>query len=129
MAQIIINRPNFLYSEEGLVLKSISVYDGMSGVASVTETDASGYAHKVIKAGTVYTNSTSGMNGLIFEDIDVSVSSATEQVPASLMVAGHYINDASVLPAVVSSANDTLFKGQGLFGHKKAVVTRPDDEI
>lgn len=129
MADIIVNRPNFLYSEEGKVLKSVSVYDGMTGVTSVSETDASGYVHKTIKAGTIYTNSTNGLNGLIYEDVDVSAATADDQAPASLLVAGHYINDESVLPTVVSSANETVFKNQGLFGHKKPVVTRPDDEI
>lgn len=125
MATVIVNRPNFLYSERSLVLKTVGLYDGDTSATAVSETDADGCARKVVKAGTIYVNATSGMKGLIFEDIDVTGSTATTQVEGSLMVAGHYINDATVLPAKVAGDTLTAFAAAGLIAHSKDSVTRP----
>lgn len=109
MAQVIVARPNFLASEVGLVLKTISL-DAVTNSTIVTD--------GIVKAGTVY--SSGSIKGIIFEDVDVTGSTATTKVPASLMVAGRYI-------ASKVTGTTTDFAAQGLFADatQEADVTRP----
>lgn len=113
MAQVIVARPNFLASEVGLVLKTISL-DAVTNSTIVTAENGA----SVVKAGTVY--SSGSIKGIIFEDIDVTGSTATTKVPASLMVAGRYI-------ASKVTGTTTDFAAQGLFADatQEADVTRP----
>lgn len=113
MAQVITSKPNFLASEVGLVLKTISLDAVTNAAIATTENGA-----KVVKAGTVY--SSGSIKGIIFEDIDVTNSTATTKVPASLMVAGRYI-------ASKVTGTTTDFEKQGLFADatQGATVTRP----
>ena len=71
------NRPNFLASEVGLVLKSTSVTS--SSGSPVTEN-----GRTIIKAGTVITTTEYG-KGILFQDVDVTDKAS---VPAPVMVGG-----------------------------------------
>lgn len=117
MATYNVSRPNFLGSEIGLVTKTISL-DATTNSSLVTvENGAS-----IIKAGTLY--SASNIQGIIFQDVDVTGSTATAKVPAPLMVAGFFINDATVISAKVTSSTTpslATFAAQGLF----PMVTEP----
>lgn len=113
MATITVSRPNFLASEVGLVLKTISVDAVTNSALVVSENGAS-----IIKAGTAYSVGT--IKGIIYQDVDVSNTTATTKVPASLMVAGRYI------ASKVTGAT-TDFDAQGLFADAtmEATVARP----
>lgn len=104
MAQVVVSRPNFLASEVGLVLKTIGL--------DATTANTNG----VVKAGTIIAN-----KGIIFEDVDVTGATATTQVPAPIMVAGYYINNASLYTGAVTGLADV----KGLIAMSEAAVTRP----
>lgn len=89
MADITISRPNFLASEEGLVLKSASADATTNASALVTETDADGLAHKVLKAGTLF--SSTNVKGIVYQDVDLTGTTATNKAKIPVMVAGYYI--------------------------------------
>lgn len=113
-----VERPNFLGSEVGLLLITASVDAVTNSTIVVTETDADGIDRKIVKKGSIYANASAGIYGLVFQDIDVTGSNATNKKPAPIMVGGYFINDASVLPAVVTASTAmTLEKAasQGLF--------------
>jgi hypothetical protein len=113
-----IERPNFLGSEVGLVLKTASL-DATTNASIVTsETDSDGNARSIVKKGSIFADAVAGIYGLVYQDIDVTGSTATTKVPAPIMVGGYFINDASVLPVVITSNSAmTLDKAasQGLF--------------
>lgn len=89
MATITINRPNFLASEEGRVCKTAGV-DAVTHTALLaTETDADGLAHSILKAGTVIV--AGNVKGILYQDVDVTGTTATTQKAAPVMVAGYYI--------------------------------------
>lgn len=71
------NRPNFLASEVGLVLKS-------TYVTSSSGTPATENGRKIIKAGTVVTTTEYG-KAILFQDVDVTDKM---NVPAPVMVGG-----------------------------------------
>lgn len=102
------NRPNFLGSEVGLVLKTITVTESNS---FVTES-----GRKIVKAGTIFT---SPYYGLLFEDADVTDG----PVEGNLMIGGRYI-DANLPTSASSQA--TNFANQGLYAIVEGTVTRPD---
>lgn len=106
---IILNRPNWLGSEIGLVTKSITVPASTSG--SVVEN-----GRTIVKSGTIFTTP---YYGLLFTDVDVTDGDAM----GALMIRGSYID--SKLPASASS-NATQFKEQGLYAIEEGAVTRPD---
>lgn len=114
------SRPNFLASEVGLKLDTIGL-DAVTHTALVSTEDD----RKIIKQGTIY--SAGNIHGLIFQDIDVTGSTETTQVPAPLMTAGHFINTATALPTIVASDKLDIFAKQGLFADpvKADSVTRP----
>lgn len=134
MADITISRANFLASGKSYITKSASADAVTNASALVTETDADGLAHKVLKAGTLF-NSTD-VKGIVYEDVDLTGTTATTKKPISVVVAGHYI--ASKLPtapadngsggtgATTPSLSD--LKAQGLFPVKwvDGTVTRPN---
>lgn len=89
MATYTVSRANFLASEEGLVLKS-GAADAVTNAASLTnEVDADGLTHKVLKAGTLF--SSVDVKGIVYQDVDLSGSTATTKVQIPVMVAGYYI--------------------------------------
>lgn len=105
---IILNRPNWLASEVGLVLKTITV---PANTASVTEN-----GRKIVKSGTIFATP---FKGLLFGDIDITDGAAS----GSLMVGGYYI-DANLPATAASSVSD--FAAQGLYPLAEGSVTRPD---
>lgn len=89
MATYTVSRANFLASEEGLVLKS-GAADAVTNAASLTnEVDADGLTHKVLKAGTLF--SSVDVKGIVYQDVDLSGSTATTKVQIPVMVSGYYI--------------------------------------
>lgn len=106
---ITINRPNFLGSEVGLVLKTIEL---PSTFATYVTEDS----RKIVKAGTIVTTP---YYGLVFQDIDITNGDAE----APLMIGGYYIN--ANLPAT-AAAYVTEFAKTGLFPFVEGTVTRPD---
>ena len=93
-----LNRPNWLGSEERLVVKTATV-SSTSG-ATVTEN-----GRTIIKSGTLINDSALG-KGLLFNDADVTDGAVVK----SIMIGGYYID--SKLPAsVASSATDLASKG------------------
>lgn len=106
MAQVVVSRPNFLGSEVGLVLKTI-------GLDAVTHSSL--VENGVVKAGTIVEG-----KGIIFQDVDVTGSTATTQVPAPIMVGGYYI--AANLVGTVGTKLDTV---KGLIAITEGSVTRP----
>ncbi len=118
------NRPNFLASEVSLKLDTIGL-DAVTHATLAVDEVVDGETRKIVKQGTVFTSGK--ITGLVFQDIDVTGSNATNQVPAPLMTAGHFINTATALPKVVESATLTTFASQGLFADpvKEDTVTRP----
>lgn len=104
----IINRPNWLASEVGRVVKTITV---PSTTAYVVENN-----RKIVKSGTIFTTP---YYGLLYNDADITDGNAE----GSLMVGGYYID--AKLPATAASYK-TNFAAQGLFPLEEGDVTRPD---
>ena len=84
-----LNRPNWLGSEVGLVLKTATV-SSASG-ATVTEN-----GRTIIKSGTVITDTALG-KGLLWNDADVTDGAVVK----SIMIGGYYID--SKLPATAGA--------------------------
>lgn len=103
------NKPSFLGSEVGLVLKTITVPANNANV--VTENN-----RKVVKAGTIITTPYSG---LLYNDVDVTDGDNL----GSLMYAGYYVD--AKLPKT-ASAQATTFSGHGLYAITEGTTTRPD---
>ena len=100
MAEITLNRPNWLGSEVGMVLKTVTV-SATSGTP-VTEN-----GRKILKSGTLINDTTLGY-GLLYNDADITDGSAVK----SIMIRGSYID--SALPTSVSTNKVTL-ANQGLY--------------
>lgn len=109
MENYVLNRPNFLGSEVGLVLKTITVPASASG--AVTEN-----GRKVVKAGSIFATPYAG---LLFNDVDVTDGDRI----GSLMIRGSYI-DAKLPATAAAKAED--FAKQGLYAIVEGTVTRPD---
>lgn len=105
---VILNRPNWLGSEVGLVVKTITV---PAGHAHVVEN-----GRMIVKSGTVFTTP---YYGILFYDVDITDGAKA----ASLMIRGSYI-DAKLPTSAVSYA--TNFASQGLYSYVEGTVTRPD---
>lgn len=100
MAEITLNRPNWLGSEVGMVLKTATI-------SSTSGTPVLENGRQVIKAGTLITDTNLG-KGLLFNDADVTDGAVVK----SIMIRGSYIN--SKLPSSVS-ASATDLASQGLY--------------
>lgn len=100
MAEITLNRPNWLGSEENIVLKTVTV-SASSGTPVVEN------GRKILRSGTLINDTTLGY-GLLWNDADVTDGSAVK----SIMIAGYYID--SKLPTSISTSAATL-KAQGLY--------------
>lgn len=96
MAEVILNRPNWLGSEVGLVLKTVTV-SSTSG-ATVTEN-----GRTILKSGTVITDTALG-KGLLWNDADVTDGAVVK----SIMIRGSYID--AKLPATAGDLST-----QGLY--------------
>ena len=90
-------------SDEGMVLKTVTVPQGYSG--AVTENGRS-----IVKSGTLINDNVQGY-GLLFNDVDVTDG---ERV-ASFMIAGFYVDE--LLPVSVST-NATDLASRGLHAVK-----------
>lgn len=118
----IISAASFLGSEVGLVTKTVSTYIGD------TRYDSSGLDGNVIKAGTMFVDT--NVKGLVYTAVDLTGTSATKQVEIPVMVAGRFVNHASVLPKVVGTDTKltlTVAQSQGLFAEASGLglITRP----
>lgn len=100
MVEVISNRPNWLGSEVGMVLKTITV--SSTSATSVTEN-----GRKILKSGTLITDTSLG-KVLLYNDADVTDGAVVK----SALYAGYYID--SKLPTSVSSSATDL-AGHGLF--------------
>ena len=136
MATITVSRPNFLASEECLVLKSASADAVTNTGLVVDEVDADGLTHKTLKAGTLFYSA--NVKGIVYQDVDLTGSTADKKVPIPVMVAGYYI--ASKLPKAPADAGSSgtpaatspslaECKAQGLLAANwvDGSVTRPND--
>lgn len=103
------NKPSFLGSEVGLVLKTITVPANNTNV--VTENN-----RKVVKAGTIISTP---YTGLLYNDVDVTDGDNI----GSLMYAGYYVD--AKLPKSASS-QATTFASHGLYAIVEGTTTRPD---
>ena len=101
----VLNRPNFLGSEVGLVLKTITVPASATG--AVTEN-----GRKIVKAGSIFATPYAG---LLFNDVDITDGDRI----GSLMVRGSYI------PAAAAAKAEDFAK-QGLYAIVEGAVVRPD---
>lgn len=100
MIETIKNRPNWLGSEVGMVLKTVTV-SSTSGT-TVTENGRS-----ILRSGTLINDLTLG-KGLLYNDADVTDGAVVK----SIMIRGSYID--AKLPASVATQADTLAE-QGLY--------------
>lgn len=105
---VIVSRPNFLGSEVGLVLKTVTV------PTSATTVEENG--RKIVKAGSYFATP---YKGLLFEDIDITDGARV----GSLMIGGRYI-DAKLPASVATHATDLA--AQGLYAIAEGEVVRPD---
>ena len=105
---VILNRPNWLGSEVGRVVKTITV------PASHAHDVENG--RKIVKSGTVIT---SPYLGILYDDIDIT-DGAKE---ASVMIRGSYID--AKLPTSASTYA-SQFAAQGLYAIAEGAVVRPD---
>lgn len=109
MENYVLNSPNFLGSEVGLVLKTITVPASAPG--AVTEN-----GRKIVKAGSIFATPYAG---LLFNDVDITDGDRI----GSLMVRGSYI-DAKLPATAAAKAED--FAKQGLYAIVEGAVVRPD---
>ncbi len=97
---VTLNRPNWLGSEVGRVLKTVTVTDA----SGTTDTEN---GRKILKSGTLINDTTLGY-GLLYNDADVTDGARV----TSMMIRGTYID--SKLPASVATTATTL-AAQGLY--------------
>ena len=100
MAEQTLNRPNWLGSEVGMVLKTVTV----SNTSGVTTTEG---GRAILKSGTLITDPTLG-KGLLYNDADVTDGAVVK----SILIRGSYID--SKLPTSVSTSEQELAT-QGLY--------------
>lgn len=117
MAEIILNHAPWLGSEVGMVLKT-KMINSTTAITKETEKDADGVSHTIAKSGSVYYDATSGVYGLIYEDVDITDGARM----GSVMIAGYYVD--AELPATAATYK-TNFAAQGLFPVVYGDVTRP----
>lgn len=114
MAEIILNTPNWLGSEVGMVLKTTTVSE-----ASGEVTEESG--RKILKSGTLISDENLGQ-GLLYNDADVTDGGVIK----SIMIKGSYINEN--LPKDISASAEALAK-QGLYAIKYAETKMAYGEV
>ena len=92
------NRPNWLGSEVGMVLKTATI-SSTSGATSVEN------GRTIIKSGTLINDANLG-KGLLFNDADVTDGAVVK----SIMIGGYYI-DGKLPVSVSTSASDLAARG------------------
>lgn len=115
---------NFLASEVGLVLRTVTLEETNANVTTYTDVD--GAVHKVIKAGTIYPTNDNGAKGIVFTDIDVTKGKNL----GSLMVGGRYYNGKLLVAGVETPLNSNakaVFVAQGLIGEDEPTTSVPAD--
>lgn len=122
------NKVPFIASQLNFVPKTAGLDAVTHSGIVVNEVDDNGLSHKVIKAGSQVNGA---VKGLVLLDIDVTGTDATHQRFAPIMVGGYFINDASVLPAVLDGSSTLTLEeaaAQGLFplNSEKRDMVRPD---
>lgn len=100
-------RPNFLESEVGLVLKTREI------PASLGVQDGN---YKIVAAGTVFPSNDAQAVGIVFEDVDVT----NGNMPGSVLVAGRVLEDA----LSIQTAAKTALSGKGIVFADAPSVTR-----
>lgn len=111
---IILNRPNWLASEVGLVTVTHTFESTTTGY--VTEN-----GRKILKSGLIYPTNDASAKGIVFTDVDITDG----DMQGSLMIAGRYLN--GKLSAAVATTAKTVFQGQGLFGQEVPTDVFPED--
>lgn len=119
MIEIKLNHKNWIGSAIGLIPKSATITE-TNAVTIKEEKDENGFTRKIAKSGSVYSDTESGIYGLILDDIDITSGSNI----GSVVVAGHYI--AENLPAAVSTEVAGKFVAQGLFPVIEGGMNRPE---
>lgn len=119
IAEMKLNKPSWLGSEVGVVLKTVTV-SSTSGTYA-TETDKNGNSRKVLKSGTLINDTTLGY-GLLWNDADVTDGAVVK----SIMIRGSYI-DANLPATLATSA--TVLAGQGLYAVKYPATTIAYGEV
>ncbi|MBR2388230.1 MAG: hypothetical protein IKB02_05620 [Clostridia bacterium] len=114
MVSTIHNRPNWLGSEVGMVLKTATI-------SSVSGTTVTENGRTIIKSGTLITDTALG-KGLLYNDADVTDGAVIK----SIMIRGSYID--SKLPATVA-ASATDLAAQGLYAIEYADTTIAYGEV
>ena len=114
MAEIVLNRPNFLASE--VSLRTVTYTFASSYAGYVTEN-----GRKIIKAGSIYPTNDASAVGIVFQDVDITDGDKVE----ALMVAGHYYSDK--LPVAPDTTAKTALAGKGLYGEVSPTITVPSD--
>ena len=114
MADIILNRPNWLGSAERLVRKTVMVPANYSDY--VTEIDVDGNERKIVPSGSYLSTP---YKGLLFNDVDITAGARE----GSLVIGGYYI-DAKLPKSVVAHASDLA--AQGLHAIIEGTTVRPD---
>ena len=114
MAEITLNRPNWLGSEVGMVLKTATISSSSS--VPVMEN-----GRQIIKSGTLITDANLG-KGLLFNDADVTDGAVVK----SIMIRGSYID--SKLPVSVSASAEEL-AGKGLYAIEYATTNVAYGEV
>jgi len=110
MSTLYLNRPNWLGSEVGIVLKTITL--DTTFATYVTEN-----GRKIVKSGTFVNDAVIG-KGLLWNDIDIT----EEKKEASLMIRGSYVD--AKLPATVTAEAANL-AARGLYAFAEGTTTRP----
>lgn len=103
MAEITLNRPNWLGSEVGKVVKTATILKSANESKAVTEN-----GRKIVKAGTLIEDEKLG-KGLLYNDADITDKDAVK----SLMIRGSYINDK--LPTKLEENDITALADKGLY--------------
>lgn len=114
MAEITLNRPNWLGSAVGVVRKTVTV-------SSSSGTYATENGRKILKSGTLINDTTLGY-GLLWNDADVTDGSVVK----SMMIRGSYID--GKLPASVATNKATL-ANQGLYAIAEPTTTVAYGEV
>lgn len=110
MAEITLNRPNWLGSEVGKVVKTVTISATTNSSKAVEEN-----GRKIVKSGTLIEDTDLG-KGLLYNDADITDGDAVK----SLMIRGSYID--AKLPNTVATDAEELAK-KGLYAVKYADTT------
>lgn len=109
-------RPNFLGSEVGLVLKSMTIKSDYDTTANIYEENG----RKIVKAGSIFISGEENVySGILYEDIDITDGDKV----APIMVRGSYLK--GKLPVAPTESQKTAFDAQGLYEIAETTITRP----